>query len=193
MNFTAVRGFNAYSQFSAKIREAVKSKTEEAEETEDLQKDSSSVYTRPIDSVSISKSALEAYDALKVKQAAEARLEQIMNKTHKIEEAKQEEIPSPLSLRENSPHVQFREWARTSGIMRGGFSQNIPGSVINKALSGTGITVGDDEEYNVTIDVLSAATVSSKNTEKAKAIQNLLNSTPSGINWGLLLATLPPS
>lgn len=164
MNFTAVRGFNAYAQFSAKIREAVKSRAETSQEAEKLQDSSRSLYVEPVDTVTISEPARNASNALMV-------------------------------IRENSPHLEFREWAKSvnkAGVFSGEFSQKVPGSVMNEALAGSGIAVGDNEEYALKVDVKAAVSVSSKNAEKAKAIQDLLNSTPSGINWGMLLAKLPP-
>lgn len=176
MNFTAVRGFNAYAQFSAKVREAAKAKENGSEKPESLEDDSFSLYSEPIDVVTISKQARSAADTLTT-----------------IRERSSQK--SSLALPESTAHTEFREWlrqTRPSGLMSGSFSQSVPGSVMNKALSGSGITVGDDEEYNVNVDVMSSVTVSSANAEKAKAIQDLLRSTPIGINWGLLLATLPP-
>ena len=163
MNFTAVRGFNAYAQFSATIRQAVMSRDEPPEEPE-IEQDSSlseSIYSEPVDVVAISDNARKASTTL-------------------------------VAMRERNPQAELSEWKRTSGVLKGRFSREIPGSIMNEALSGSNISVDDDEEYTIDLAMRGRVNVSGRNAEKARAIQNLLNTTPSNINWGLLLMKLPP-
>ncbi|MCL2628400.1 MAG: hypothetical protein FWD44_06885 [Oscillospiraceae bacterium] len=169
MNFSAVRGYNAYAQFSAKIREAVMSRTETADKPSDneIKQDySRSMYSEPVDIVNISQSALSASRKF------------IAPHADKPEQT-------------NSAQEQFKEWAKGANSINGGFSQKVSGSTINKMLSNGALSVGENEEYEISMDVWCAVTVSGRSAEKAKAIQNLLNSTPDGINWGFLLQKLP--
>jgi hypothetical protein len=166
LNFSAVRGFNAYSQFSAKIREAAVQKAEAQEIQENPKNEpkiDTSVYIEPVDKVTISVVARNAALAAQ----------------------------SPLALRENSALMEFKEWAKSAKLMSSNFSQKVSGETMDKMLTNTGISINSDEEYDIGVDVWSAINVSGRNAEKARAIQDLLNSTPTNINWGFLLQKLP--
>jgi hypothetical protein len=96
-----------------------------------------------------------------------------------------------LAARENTAQAEFKEWKKSAGTSVGVLTQSMPNKDVEKLLSGNGITLEENESYNISIDAWSAVSVAGRNSEKAKAIQNLLNSTPSGINWGFLLQKLP--
>ena|GEM_PF-2388542 len=199
MNFSSVRGYNAYAQFSIKIREAVKNRVESenevSKEPKISQEKSNSLFSEPVDTVTISTLARNASSALVAQRNRSQQESAQRESTAQLSQHKnsQREKSAQISQRENSPHIEFRNWQKSVSMTNGNFSQKIPGSLMNEVLSGSNITVGDDEEYDVSVDVWSSAIVSGKNAEKARAIQDLLNSTPIGINWGLLLAKLPPS
>ena len=159
MNFTNVRGYNAYAQFSAKIRETVMRK-EPLSEPESEQDISHSTYSEPIDVVTISVAARNASASL-------------------------------LSLREDYTQTELTQWIRESGTSNGILAHRMSGQQMGELLTRNGITLEEDEVYDINIDVWSAVSVAGRNAEKARAIQNLLNSTPSGINWGFLLQRLP--
>jgi len=167
MNFTAVRGYNAYAQFSIKIREAVANRIETSETPKVPDKIESSsdvsrrIYSEPVDIISISQFAKNASAAL--------------------------EKP----IRETTALTEFKEWSKRTIAINSGFSQTVSGITMNEMLGSTGIKVDENEEYDINMDVWCAVTVSGRNTEKARAIQDLLNSTPGGINWGFLLQKLP--
>ena len=167
MNFTAVRGYNAYAQFSAKIREAVTNRINVSEtpkipdKIESNQDISRSIYSEPVDIVTISQFAKNASSA------------------------------PQKPIRETTALTEFKEWSNRTISINSGFSQTVSGITMNEMLKSSGITVDEKEEYDINMDVWCAVSVSGRNTEKAKAIQDLLNSTPSGINWGVLLQKLP--
>ena len=167
MNFTAVRGYNAYAQFSAKMREASSNRInapetpkipDKIESNHDI---SRSTYSEPVDIISISQFAKNASAALQ------------------------------KPIRESTALTEFKEWSNRTIAINSGFSQTVSGVTMNEMLGRTGISVDENEEYDINMDVWCAVTVSGRNTEKARAIQDLLNSTPGGINWGFLLQKLP--
>jgi len=158
MNFSTVRGYNAYAQFAAKIREAAK--PQETPKEQDTQQDKArSLFSDPVDTVTISRSAR----ALSLSFVAQRE-------------------PAQIAL---------KEWIRESGTTNGVLTHRVSGKMMEEALSKSGISFDENESYSINIDVWCAVTVTGKNAEKAKAIQDLLNSTPSGINWGFLLQKLP--
>jgi len=161
MNFSNVRGYDAYAQFTAKVRESVKS--QEAPKKRDIESDRArSLFSEPVDTVSISRSARSL------------------------------SLSFTATQQPQSAQTALKEWMRESGTMSGAMTHRMSGEKMAELLSTNGITFDEDEVYNVNIDVWCAVTVAGKNAEKAKAIQDLLNSTPSGINWGVLLQRLPP-
>ena len=97
----------------------------------------------------------------------------------------------PVAAEREPIQTTFREWAKESGSLSGVLSNRTSGQTMAELLSKNGISLNENESYDISIDVWCAVTVTGKNAEKAKAIQNLLNSTPSGINWGLILQELP--
>jgi len=162
MNFSTVRGYNAYAQFTAKIRESVRLQEPPKEPSQEkvIKRDKTdSLFSDPVDVVTISHSA-------------RARSMSIM--------AERETAQNTL-----------KEWIRESGGVSGVLTHRVSGQVMADLLSGNGISLDEDEAYSINVDVWCAVTVTGKNAEKAKAIQDLLNSTPSGINWGFLLQKLP--
>jgi len=159
MNFTNVRGYDAYAQFTAKVRESARQ--QEAPKKRDSEPDRArSLYSEPVDTVSISRSARS--------------------------------LSLSFSTEHKPAQTALSEWMKESGSMSGAMTHRMSGEKMAELLSTNGITFDEDEVYNVNIDVWCAVTVAGKNAEKAKAIQDLLNSTPSGINWGVLLQRLPP-
>jgi len=162
MNFSTVRGYNAYAQFSAKIRESVQ--TREARQESGVKPETVDTrFSEPVDIVSISRAAL-------------SRSQSVL--------AEREPVQTALN-----------NWMKESGTMsnmNGTMTHRISGKMMSEVLSRNGISLDDDEAYDINIDVWCAATVTGKNAEKAKAIQDLLNTTPSNINWGLMLQKLPP-
>jgi len=159
MNFTNVRGYNAYAQFTAKIRETAIQK-EPPPETESERDVSRSTYSEPVDVVTISVAARNASATL-------------------------------MSLRESNAQAELTKWISESGTSNGILSHRMSGQIMGELLASNGISLEEDEVYRIEIDVWSAVSVACRNAEKARAIQNLLNSTPSGINWGFLLQKLP--
>ena len=161
MNFSTVRGYNAYAQFTMKIREAVKQ--QEAQTVQEIEQDrpssSGSIFSDPVDVVSISHTARSM-------------------------------SLSMLAERETA-QLTLREWIKESGSMNGVISHRVSGQTMAELLASNSISVEDNESFNINVDVWCAVTVTGKNAEKAKAIQDLLNTTPSGINWGFLLQKLP--
>ena len=165
MNFSAVRGFNAYAQFTAKVRDAVSQRTVDKvqEPVREQPSEKNQVrfeYNEPVDIVSISSAARIASAAL---QAAK-----------------------------ENPRTELKEWMRENGVMRGQVKVRDFGIKIEELLSKSGIDIEEGEKFDITMDVWCAVSVTGRSTEKAKAIQDLLNSTGNGINWGLLLQQLPP-
>lgn len=161
MNFSTVRGYNAYAQFTAKIRQAHKTPELQEISGEHVNSDetASSEYTDPVDTVTISNRART--------------------------------LSFSLISERQTPQAELREWMRGSGIMSGTFTNRVSAQNMQNALSGVGLTFDEDEVYDINIEVWSAVSVTSRNAEKAMAIQDLLNSTPSGINWGFLLQKIP--
>ena len=159
MNFTAVRGYNAYAQFSAKIREAVKMR-ESSQEQSIKKEPADSRFSDPVDVVTISRSA-------RVKAQA-------------------------LMFEKEPVQTTLNNWMKETGVMNGAMTHRVSGKMMSELLTTGGISLDDDEAYDITIDVWCAVTVTGKNAEKAKAIQDLLSTTPGNINWGLMLQKLPP-
>jgi len=158
MNFSTVRGYNAYAQFSMTIREAVK--LQETPKVQEIEQDrSGSVFSDPVDIVSISHTARSM-------------------------------SLSMLAERETA-QLTLREWIKESGSMNGVISHRVSGQTMSELLASNNISVDENESFNINVDVWCAVTVTGKNAEKAKAIQVLLNTTPSGINWDFLLQKLP--
>jgi len=173
MNFSAVHGFNAYKQFTAQVRETVR--VQETQKEQDIrQVKSGSEISDPVDSVSISRNALA--------RSAASRLT-MQNKTPERE----------------SPQTTLREWIKTSANSIGfadsrlssRASGQVSGQSIAELLKMNGVPLEENEVHSIDMDVWCAVSVTERNAEKAKAIQNLLNTTPSGINWGFLLQKLP--
>jgi len=161
MNFSTVRGYNAYTQFSAKIKETVK--PQETLQDQDFQRDGArSLYSDPVDTVSISRTARS--------------------------------LSLSLIAEREPAQTKLKEWMRESGTISGTVTHSISGKNLSEMMAANGISLEleDRDTYNLNLDVWCAATVTGKNAEKAKAIQDLLNSTPRGINWGFLLQKLPP-
>ena len=158
MNFTAVRGYNAYTHLTAKTSEPVK--LNEVSQDQDIKKEQiASVFDDPVDIVSISVIARN----MSISMMAERETAQSM----------------------------LRDWLKESGSKNDVFSQNVQGQSMEGLMSSNGIKLEADESSDVNLDVWCAVTVTGKNAAKAKAIQNLLNTTPSNINWGLMLQKLP--
>jgi len=158
MNFTAVRGFNAYAQFTAKIRESVKMH-EDVKEQAAEDKKVSSIFEDPVDTVDISQTA--------------------------------KRLSLSLVAERESAQTTLREWIKESGTMSGVLTHRVSGKMMEGLLASNGLSLEEGESFNINVDVWCAVSVTGKNAEKAKAIQNLLNTTPSSINWGLLLQKLP--
>jgi len=153
-----MRGYNAYAQVTTLIKETAKQR--EMQPVQDkTQEKAHSLYSDPIDTVSISHSA------------------RAMSLSMKVER--------------ESAQTTLREWIKESGSMNGFISHRVSGQTMSELLAKNGISIEEKESYDINIDVWCAVTVTGKNAEKAKAIQNLLNTTPSGINWGLILQKLP--
>jgi len=169
MNFTNVRGYNAYAQFSAKARETA-TQNDVSQKQETGQDISRSTYVEPVDTVTISVAARNASTSLNALQ----------------------EDSTVLALRENTAQTELKRWIRESGTSNGVLAHRMSGQIMGDLLIKNGITIEEDEVYNITVDVWSAVSVVGRNAEKARAIQNLLNSTPGGISWGFLLQGLPP-
>jgi len=158
MNFTATRGFNAYTQFTAKVREAVKMH-EDVKEQALEEKQVSSFLEDPIDTVDISKNA--------------------------------QRLSLSLVAERETAQTTLREWIKETGAKSGVLTPQLSGKVMGNLLSSNGLSLEEGESYNINVDVWCAVSVTGKNAEKARAIQDLLNTTPSNINWGLLLQKLP--
>jgi len=58
---------------------------------------------------------------------------------------------------------------------------------IKAALAEKGITISPNEKFNISVDKYFNVTVTGDDKEKAKAIEDVLNSPADGKNWGLLL------
>jgi len=159
MNFSAVRGYNAYAQFTTTIKDAAKQR-DEAQEQDYKQDKTGSLFGDPVDTISLSHTA----------------------RTRSLSVAAERE-PAQTAL---------RDWIKESGPLKGELSHRTSGHSMTKLLSSNGISLDENESYDINIDVWCAVTVTGKNAEKAKAIQDLLSTTPSGINWGLILQQLPP-
>ena len=159
MNFSAVRGYNAYAQFTATIKDAARQR-ETTQEQSIKQDKTGSLIGDPVDTVMLSRTA----------------------RSRSLSIAAERE-PAQTAL---------REWIKESGPLKSELSLSTSGQTMTQLLSSNGISLEENESYDINIDVWCAVTVTGKNAEKAKAIQNLLNTTPSGINWGLILQQLPP-
>ena len=163
MNFSAVRGYNAYAQFTAKIREAVKmremSPEFDAERDDLVQEKPGSIFSDPVDTVSISHTARS--------------------------------MSLSITTDHKTAQITLREWIKETGSTNGILSHKVSGQTMAELISSNGLSIDENESYEINIDVWCAVTVTGKNAEKAKAIQELLNTTPSNINWGLILQKLP--
>jgi len=167
MNFSAVRGYNAYSQFMVKVREAVK--LQETESGQGIKKEKAG------SDFNDSKSGVDIVDTVSISTVAHSRYKS-----------------STIIAQRESPQATLKEWIKTSG----GTADNtaalrVTGQTITELLATNGISLDEKETYSIDMDVWCAVSVTEKNAEKAKAIQHLLNTTPSGINWGFLLQKLP--
>lgn len=111
--------------------------------------------------------------------------------TVSISDAARSAYAASIATHQASAHIEFREWVRVSGMMGGALSQQISSEKLTELLSVNGIDITEDESFVLDVNSWCSVSVSGRNAEKAKAIQDLLNSTPSGINWGFLLAKLP--
>jgi len=158
MNFSTTRGYGAYTQFTAIIKDNVKHR--EAPQEQGVRNEKAgSLYSDPVDTVSISHSA------------------RAMSLSMKVER--------------ETAQTTLREWKKESGSVNSFISHRVSGQTMSELLATNGISLDENESYDISIDVWCAVTVTGKNAEKAKAIQNLLNTTPSNINWGLILQKLP--
>jgi len=169
MNFSAVHGFNAYKQFTAQVREIVRVQETKQEQDAALTK-SSYELSDPVDVVSISRTAHSRF--------ATSRLQS------------QSKAPE-----QENPQTTLKEWIKTSGNSNSALGErvqsHVSGQTMAELLKFNGVSLEENEVYSIDMDVLCDVSVTEKNAEKAKAIQNLLNTTPSGINWGFLLQKLP--
>jgi hypothetical protein len=83
--------------------------------------------------------------------------------------------PSPAPQKEQTAQPSFRE-TMFAHLMND----------IIAALSKKGITLSPSEKFNINVDKLGNITITGNDEQKAKAIENVLNSSESK-NWGLLL------
>jgi len=167
MQASPIAGYNAYAQFSARSTEVVKADFS-VREHESEQVEISSQISDSVDIISISAAARNASAALSA--------------SRKAEEA---------ATRETSTQAEFKEWARETALKSEPFTKRLSGQQLGELLSGSGISVEKGESFDITVDKWGIASVTSKNAEKARDVQALLNSTPQMLNWGLLLQKLP--
>jgi len=165
MNFSNVRGYNAYAQFTAKVREAVSQRTSETVKQQDMEQAQiknrvRETFSEPVDTVSISSAARIASAALQASKA--------------------------------NPRTELKDWMRENGVMRSQYKVREFGPKVESLLAQNGINIEEGEQFDISMDVWCAVSVTGRSAEKAKAIQDLINSTGNGINWGLLLQQLPP-
>jgi len=177
MNFSAVHGFNAYKQFTAEVRKTGESsKLQETQREQGIKHEKPTpVFGDPVDVVSISRTA-----ELRFQSQAQSKA---------LTKAPERE----------SPQTTLKEWIKTSGNSIGfadsrvssHASGQVSGQAISEMLKLNGVALEENEVHSIDMDVWCAVSVTERNAEKAKAIQNLLHTTPSGINWGFLLQKLP--
>jgi len=179
MQASPIAGYNAYAQFSAKSTEVVKADFS-VREREPVQVEVSSRASDTEDIISISAAARNASAALSVSREADAR-----------ETAARETAARETATRETSAQAEFKQWAREAAMKSTPFTQRVSGQQLGEILAGSGISVEKDESFDITVDKWGIAGVTSKNAEKARDVQALLNSTPQMLNWGLLLFNLP--
>jgi len=158
MNFTSVHGYNAYTQFAAKVKETAstqKTSSEQVRETNNTGSESND----PVDIVSISKSA--------------------------------KRLSISYAIERETAQSTLKEWIKESGSINSAVNFHTSGKMMTELLADKNLSLNENKSYDINMDVWCAVSVTEKNIEKAKAIQNLLNTTPSGINWGFLLQKLP--
>ena len=169
MQASPISGYNAYAQFSEKSREVVKADF--------------SVRERKPEQVEISSRASDTEDIISISAAAR-------NASAALS-ASREAVAQENATRETSKQAEFKEWARETAMKSEPFTQRVSGQQLGELLSGSGISVEKDETFEINVDKWGIAAVTSKNAEKARDVQALLNSTPRMINWGLMLQKLP--
>jgi len=174
MQASPISGYNAYAQFSEKNREVVKADFSVREHKPE-QVEVSSRASDTEDIISISDAARNASAALSASREAVAR----------------EAVAQETARRETSTQAEFKEWARETAMKSEPFTQRVSGQQLGELLSGSGISVEKDESFDINVDKWGIANVTSRNAEKAKDVQALLNSTPRMLNWGLMLQKLP--
>jgi len=137
MNFSTVRGYNAYTQFTAKIKETAK--LQETPQEQDIKQDKSrSIYTDPVDTVSISRTARSLSLSFTT-----------------------EREPVQTKLREWMRESGIMSESVTHRISGKKLSEMM-------AANGISLQLEDRESYNLNLDVWCAATVTGRNAEKAK-------------------------
>jgi len=174
MQTSPISGYNAYAQFSARGKEVVKADFS-VREREPVQVEVSSQTSDSVDIISISAAARNASAALSASREAVA----------------QETVAQETATREASTQAEFNEWARETAMKSEPFTQRVSGQQLGEILSGSGISVEKGESFDINVDKWGIASVTSKNAEKAREVQALLNSTPRMLNWGLMLLKLP--
>ena len=184
MQASPISGYNAYAQFSEKSREVVKADFS-VREREHAQVEVSSLASDTEDIISISDAARNASAALSASREAAAQ------ETAAREDAAREAAAQEAAARESSTQAEFKEWARETAMKSEPFTQRVSGQQLGEILSGSGISVEKDESFDINVDKWGIAAVTSKNAEKARDVQALLNSTPRMLNWGLMLQKLP--
>jgi len=95
------------------------------------------------------------------------------------------------SIERETAQNTLKEWIKESGKTSSPVNHRASGKTKTELLTDKNSPPNENEPNNINMDVWCAVSVTEKNIEKAKAIQNLLNTTPSGINWGFLLQKLP--
>lgn len=182
MQASPISGNNADAQITARSKEVVKVDFS-VREREPERVDASGQVSDPVDIVSISNSAHNAYTALSA-----------MRETLVRETATRE-----ASVKETSTQSEFKEWARGSATKIGAFTQRVSGQQAeqqagqqrSEALTGNGLSVEKNESVRISVGKWGLAAVAERSAEKARDVRDLLNSTPRMENWGLLLAKLP--
>ena len=179
MQASPIAGYNAYAQFSARSKEVVKADFSE-HGREPVQVEVSSQASDSIDIISISAAARNASAAQSFEETLYGSRSDTMLS-----------MSRETVAREASTQAEFKEWARETAMKSEPFTRRVSGQQLGEILSGSGISAEKDESFDITVDKWGIAAVTSKNAEKARDIQALLNSTPQMLNWGLLLFNLP--
>jgi len=163
MNLSTVRGYSEYAKFAEKAAEPAKLQTTGRNQVNDKRSLLADSQS-PADTVSISSSA--------------RRLSNSFN-------------PGQDTAERVTPQTTLKQYAAEASKLTGNMSQSVCGKMMTELLSSNGLSIEENETFDVNIDVWCAVSVTGRNAEKARAIQELLNSTPNGINWGLILQKLP--